>query len=52
MKTVEDHIQKYFGKFEQVFHELVSEHIHVDICIVPPSKDRNYYMLFTMGIDD
>ena len=27
MKTVEDHIQKYFGKFEQVFHELVSEYI-------------------------
>ena len=50
MKTVEDHIQKYFGKFEQVFHELVSEYIHVDICIVPPSKDRNYYMLFTMGM--
>ena len=50
MKTVEDHIQKYFGKFEQVFHELVSEYIHVDICIVPPYKDRDYYMLFTMGM--
>ncbi len=31
MEAVEGHIQKYFGKFENVFHELSSPDIHVDI---------------------
>ena len=50
MEAVEGHIQQYFGKFENVFHELSSPDIHVDICVVPPSKERNYYTLVTMGM--
>ena len=38
MEAVEEHIEQYFGKFENVFHELVSPDIHVDICVVPPSE--------------
>ena len=33
MEAVEGHIQQYFGKFENVFHELSSPDIHVDICV-------------------
>ena len=50
MEAVEAHIQQYFGKFENVFHELSSPDIHVDICVVPPSGDRDYYTLVTMGM--
>ena len=50
MEAIEGHIQKYFGKFENVFHELGSPDIHVDICVVPPSENRNYYTLVTMGM--
>ena len=50
MEAVEGHIQKYFGKFENVFHELSSPDIHVDICVVPPSEERDYYTLVTMGM--
>ena len=50
MEAVEGHIQQYFGKFENVFHELSSPDIHVDICVVPPSKERDYYTLVTMGM--
>ena len=50
MNAVEEHIQQYFGKFENVFHELDSPDIHVDICVVPPSEERNYYTLVTMGM--
>ena len=50
MKAVEGHIQQYFGKFENVFHELSSPDIHVDICVVPPSEKRDYYTLVTMGM--
>ena len=50
MNTVEGHIEQYFGKFENVFHELDSPDIHVDICVVPPSEERDYYTLVTMGM--
>ena len=50
METIEAHIQKYFGKFETVFHELVSPDIHVDICMIPPHDNQDYYTLVTMGM--
>ena len=50
MSTIEQHIKNTFGEFENVFHELVSPDIHVDICVVPPSERRNYYTLVTMGM--
>ena len=50
MSAVEQHIKNTFGAFENVFHELVSPDIHVDICVVPPSEGRDYYTLVTMGM--
>lgn len=50
MEAIEGHIQQYFGKFEYVFHEIVSPDIHVDICMVPPTEERDYYTLVTMGM--
>ena len=50
MEAIEGHIQQYFGDFENVFHELASPDIHVDICVVQPSEERGYYTLVTMGM--
>ena len=50
MEAVEEHIASHFGPVENVFHELVSPDIHVDICVVEPSEERNYYTLVTMGM--
>ncbi len=50
MEVVENHIQKYFGEFKNVFHEIVSDDIHVDICVIPPARGRDYYTLVTMGM--
>ena len=50
MEAIEGHIQQYFGNFETVLHELSSPDIHVDICVVPPSEERDYYTLVTMGM--
>ena len=50
MSAIEQHIKNTFGEFENVFHELVSPDIHVDICVVPPSEERDYYTLVTMGM--
>ena len=50
IEAVEAHISDYFGPFEQVYHELVSPDIHVDICVIPPHDRHNYYTLVTMGM--
>ena len=50
MEVLEGHIQAHFGAFENVFHELTSPDIHVDICVIPPSEERDYYTLVTMGM--
>ena len=50
LSAIEQHIKNTFGEFENVFHELVSPDIHVDICVVPPSEERDYYTLVTMGM--
>lgn len=50
MDAIEAHIMTYFGNYDKVFHELVSPDIHVDIAVIEPSQERNYYILCTMGM--
>ena len=50
MAAVESHIAEHFGKFDNVLHEILSLDIHVDIAIVKPTPERNYYTLVTMGM--
>jgi Suppressor of fused protein (SUFU). len=50
VECVEAHVKEQFGDFENVFHELVSPDIHVDIAIVDPTPERDYYTLVTMGM--
>jgi tetratricopeptide (TPR) repeat protein len=50
LEALEAHIEKYFGPYRNVYHEVASLDIHVDIAIVEPSRQRNYYALITMGM--
>lgn len=47
---IEAHIDKYFGASDKVFHEIVSPDIHVDIYIIEPTPEKNYYTLLTVGM--
>ena len=35
-----------------VFHELVSDIVHIDVNIIPPDNGRDYYVLWTSGMSD
>lgn len=48
--AVEAHLAKYFGPCDNVFHEIMSPDIHVDIYIMAPTQERNYYVLSTFGM--
>ena len=50
MQILENYIENNFGKIENVFHEIESEDIHLDIAIIPPSEHNNFYQLVTMGM--
>lgn len=46
------HITQHIGKSATVFHEILSDLVHIDIHIVKPSSSRNYYTLVTTGMSD
>ncbi len=48
--AVEAHLERYFGPCNNVFHEIMSPDIHVDIYIMKPTPERNYYVLSTFGM--
>ena len=48
--AVEAHMERYFGPCDNVFHEIMSPDIHVDIYIMKPTPQRNYYVLSTFGM--
>ncbi|MDR2111101.1 MAG: suppressor of fused domain protein, partial [Spirochaetaceae bacterium] len=50
LDCVEAHIAAWFGSYKNVFHELLSPDIHVDIVVIEPVKERDYYVLVTVGM--
>ena len=50
MEAIEQHVENHFGSFKNVFHEITSPDIHVDIVVIEPTPERNYYVLVTMGM--
>lgn len=50
LDAVESHIKEYFGEFPTVFHEITSRDIVCDIACIPPSEERNYFTLVTVGM--
>jgi hypothetical protein len=47
-----DHIERYIGPVEMVFHEIVSDLIHIDLHWVKPTADKPYHTLITSGMSD
>ncbi|MCI5054689.1 MAG: suppressor of fused domain protein [Flavobacteriales bacterium] len=52
IEEISDHIEKYIGKIEFVYHELISPLVHIDIHVVLPTPERNFYTLVTSGMSD
>lgn len=50
IEALDQHIRKYYGNYDHVFHELISPDIHVDICIIEPTPEHNFYTLITLGM--
>jgi len=49
---ISQHIESHIGKPVTVFHELVSHLVHIDIHVVYPTPERDYYTLITSGMSN
>lgn len=55
IEEIEDHFDKLFNVKDGehvVFHELISDIIHLDVHIIKPSEERPFQVLFTTGMSD
>ena len=50
MQACEEWITKNVGKVEYVLHDPDPKGIHIDIMVIPPSQERDYLTLVTMGM--
>jgi hypothetical protein len=52
IEAISQHIEKWIGKPDNVFHELISDKVHIDVHIVNPSDKFPFYTLVTSGMSD
>ncbi|WP_284238203.1 suppressor of fused domain protein [Paenibacillus glycanilyticus] len=50
IELITQHVEKHIGPVEAVFHEMVSDLIHLDVLYVAPTKERNFITLITCGM--
>jgi len=51
-EALEHHIETAFGKVQSVFHELLSDLVHIDVHHIPPSDRYDFTTLVTTGMSD
>jgi hypothetical protein len=52
LEAITDHIERYWGSIHEVFHEIRSEYVHIDVHIVKATPERPYHVLITSGMSD
>lgn len=52
IEAIEAHMASHFGPVDSVFHEVVSDLIHIDVHIIRATDERPFHVLFTTGMSD
>ena len=52
LEVIDAHINTHVGKIDTVWHEVISDIVHIDVHVVKPTSDRPYYTLITSGMSD
>ena len=52
IEEISNHIEKHVGDIHMVFHEIVSDQVHIDVHWVKPSEQRPFHTLVTSGMSD
>ena len=46
---IEEHIERHFGHYAAVMKEIAPDNVNVDILLIPPNEENNFYSLVTLG---
>ena len=52
IEHISNHVERHYGKIETVWHEIISDLVHVDVHWVQPTAERPYHTLVTSGMSD
>lgn len=52
IEQITDHIEKHLGEVASVFHEIVSDTVHIDVHVVKPTESFPFARLVTSGMSD
>ena len=52
LESIEKHVEEHIGEVGTVYHEILSDRIHLDVLFVPATDDRPYHTLITSGVSD
>ena len=47
---IEAHFSAHFGEPESVIHKVMSDTVHMDVHVIPPRPEREWWTLFTTGM--
>lgn len=50
--AISAHIERHVGPVANVFHEIVSDLVHIDVHVVAPTDERPFYTLVTSGMSE
>lgn len=49
---IEKHIDRHLGPIESVWHEIVSDLVHIDVHYIKPTPERNVHTFVSTGMSD
>jgi hypothetical protein len=52
LERVQKHLEPFLGRAETVFHEIVSDIVHIDVHLFSPTERRPAHTLVTTGMSD
>ncbi|MEO5802443.1 MAG: suppressor of fused domain protein [Verrucomicrobiota bacterium] len=50
IQAIDEHIKKHIGEVSWVFHEIISDLVHIDVHFVNPTNERPFFTLVTSGM--
>jgi hypothetical protein len=52
LEEISTHVERHLGPIDFVYHEIVSDLVHIDVLHVAPRSGRNFHTLVTSGMSD
>lgn len=52
LEDTDKFFEKHFSGEHTVWHEIVSDVVHIDVHVIHPTEERPYYVLYTTGMSD